>query len=81
MCDTAEPCRKYAEPCHKYDLVAVVANSGDRCAPGAQLVVDSNARCVLRSIVRGMNRMASIRLSGDLNRHIMGPRHTPYTRY
>jgi hypothetical protein len=86
VCDTAEPCHKYAEPCHKYvepchkyDIVAAVDHLGDRCAPGAQLVVDSNARCVLRSIERGLNRMASIRFLSVLNRYAIGPRHTPYS--
>lgn len=40
--------------------------------------VDSIARRVLRSIERGLNRITSIRVSSNLDRHVVGPRHTLY---
>ena len=40
--------------------------------------MNPNARCVLRSNELGLNLSASVAVPLDLNREILGPRHTPY---
>jgi len=62
------------------NLFVAVANSNDHRAPGVQLVVNSNARCVLRSNQLSWNFVPSITLPTDLNRSLFRPRHTPYTK-
>ena len=46
--------------------------------PNAPPAANSNARCVLRSDLLGLSRDPSVTWVFGLNRHFLGPRHTPY---